>query len=329
MIKLIKKIIYAIKYFFETIWMGLYYLCVIISKGFFFYFYSIFDLLGKVFRFSFIEKIKKGIKSLQRSPIPFLAVTLVCLFGVFFYVYLYSANNVMVYVPDDISELGLKTKKDKSKKKNDPTATTEEDGGNYSDDNLYRRYGATSLADVNFGNLKSVNGDVVAWITVDSTNINYPIVQTGDNEYYLYHDLNGVSKISGWTFMDYRNSISMTDQNTIFYGHNLLNKTAFGSVSNIFTDEWFDSSSHRIIVLTESGQYVYEIFSNYYIDPEVYYLQTNFISSSTYQTFLDTLKGRSIYDYGVDVGVEDKIITLSTCTDDNTGRKVVHAKLIS
>ncbi|MBQ3308106.1 MAG: class B sortase [Bacilli bacterium] len=324
MIKLIKKIISAIKYFFETFWMGLYYVCLIISKGFFFYFYSLFSLIGKVFRFSFIEKIKNYFKKLQQNPVSSLSVILVCLFGAFFYVYLYSANNVMIHVPDDLSELGYVAKP--AEQPTEVADSTEEDG--YTDDNLYRRYGATSLNEINFSNLKATNPDVVAWLIVDSTNINYPIVQSGDNEYYLYHDINGVSKISGWTFMDYRNSYSMTDQNTIFYGHNLLNRTAFGSVANIFTDDWFDNSTHRIIVLTENGSYVYEVFSNYYIDPEVYYLQTNFSSKSSYQTFLDTLKSRSIYDYGVEVTSDDKIITLSTCTDDNTGRKVVHAKLM-
>ena len=326
MINFFKRIISHIKYFFETIWMGLYYLCLILSKGFFFYFYFLFSLLSKVFKFSFINKTKEYFKKLQQSPVPFLSVSLVCLFGVFFYVYLYSSNNTMVHIPNDIELVDPITKPEKVEAEQPPQE--EQSNNNYVDDNLYRKYGATSISNINFADLKATNPDVVAWIIVDSTNINYPIVQTGDNDYYLYHDINGVSKISGWTFMDYRNSVSMSDQNTIFYGHNLLNKTAFGSIANIFTDNWFYNSSHRIIVLTEYGRFVYEIFSNYYIDPEVYYLQTNFATNSSYQTFLDTLKGRSIYDYGVELSTSDRIITLSTCTDDNTGRKVVHARLI-
>ena len=321
MIKLFKKIIELFRNFVETIGLGLYYLCLIISKGFFFYFYALFAALAFIFRFKFMEKIKSGFKYCQKTPIPFLAVSLVCLFGVFFYVYLYSGNNQMVHIPDNIEDIG---KKDN---------TNSGDGGEeeqvYTDDNLYRKYAATSVNDISFSDLKSNNPDVVAWIVVDGTNINYPIVQTDNNDYYLYHDINGTSKISGWTFMDYRNSRSLSDQNTIFYGHNLLNKTAFGSVSNIFTDDWFYSSSHKIIVATEEGKFVYQIFSNYYIEPEVYYLQNNFSSNASYEEFLNTLKGRSVYDYGVELGADDRIITLSTCTEDNTGRKVVHAKLIN
>lgn len=325
MIKLFKKIFELFQNFVETIGLGLYYLCLIISKGFFFYFYALFSVLAFVFRFKFMEKIKMGFKNCQRTPIPFLAVCLVCLFGVFFYVYLYSGNNTMVHVPENIEDIGKKDKPEEEKEENNGDGEEQV----YYDDNLYRKYAATSVSEVSFPDLRNNNSDVVAWIVVDGTNINYPIVQTDNNDYYLYHDINGTSKISGWTFMDYRNSVSMLDQNTIFYGHNLLNKTAFGSISNIFTDDWFYSSSHKIIVATEYGRFVYQIFSNYYIEPEVYYLQNNFSSNAAYQEFLDTLKGRSIYDYGVDLGVNDRIITLSTCTEDNTGRKVVHAKLIN
>ena len=128
--------------------------------------------------------------------------------------------------------------------------------------------------------------------------------------------------------MDFRNSKEMSDSNTIFYGHNLLNKTGFGSLSNVFTDKWFKSSNHRIIVVTENKRYVYEVFSCYSIEPEIYYLSNNFNNNSEYKKFLDTLVDRSNYKFNVNLDANDKIITLSTCTDDNKGRKVVHAKLI-
>ena len=126
--------------------------------------------------------------------------------------------------------------------------------------------------------------------------------------------------------MDYRNNIGMSDDNTIFYGHNLLNNTSFGSISKIFTNNWIRNSSGKIIYLTDNTLYTYQIFSAYYINPESYYLQTNLDNKIE---FLNTLKTRSIVKFNVDVSVNDKIVTLSTCTNDNTGRKVIHAKLIS
>ena len=80
--------------------------------------------------------------------------------------------------------------------------------------------------------------------------------------------------INGWTFMDFRNDTMLNDKNTIFYGHNLLNKTAFGSIANLFTENWLMNSSHKILVVTESKIYTYEIFSVYYSEPVSYYLQT-------------------------------------------------------
>ena len=128
--------------------------------------------------------------------------------------------------------------------------------------------------------------------------------------------------------MDYRNSSIMDNKNTVIYGHNLINKTAFGSLSSLFTDKWFNNSNHKIIIYTLDGNYTFEIFSVYYKEPESYYLNTNFSSDNDYLFFLKSLKSRSIYDFNVELNSEDKIITLSTCTDNNKGRKVVHAKLI-
>lgn len=130
-------------------------------------------------------------------------------------------------------------------------------------------------------------------------------------------------------FIDYRNSITMTDDNTIFYGHNLLNKTAFGSIAKLFTKSWLENSTHKILILTETKMYTYEIFSIYYSSPTSYYLQTNFTSDSSRLNFYNNLKSKSEVSLDSMMAATDKIITLCTCTEDNQGRKVVHAKLIS
>ena len=79
----------------------------------------------------------------------------------------------------------------------------------------------------------------------------------------------------------------------------------------------------------ENKKYYYTIFSAYYVAPEVYYLQNVFYDTDTYQEFLNTISSRNILNIDNSVNVNDKIITLSTCSDDNTGRKVVHAKLVA
>ena len=314
-----KKIISIFKYLFETTQLGFYYLALIMAKGFFFYFYGLFYLISKVIPVNLFKKISVFFKKKQSDPIAFLSIIVVFLLGAFLQTYLYVDKDDITYVDDSIVEEKVAPKEEIISDKETYTSN---------EVNLYRKYGGMRLDQVSFADLKNTNSEVVSWLQVDGTNINYPIVQTTNNDYYLNHDIVKNPKASGWTFMDYRNNPDMSDSNTIFYGHNLLNKTSFGSVSNVFTDEWFKNSNHYIVVLNESGRFVYQIFSCYYIDPEVYYLQNNFYSDNDYLEFLNTLKGRSKYDFGLDVGVGDKIITLSTCSDDNKGRKVIHAKLI-
>ena len=128
--------------------------------------------------------------------------------------------------------------------------------------------------------------------------------------------------------MDYRNHNDMSDKNTIFYGHNLLNDNAFGSLDLLFQKDWVNSSNKKIVVLTENNQFIYEVFSIYYSDPNSYYLQVNFDNDEVYLTFLNNLKEKSNMSVASELRADDRIITLSTCTDDNKGRKVVHAKLV-
>jgi len=326
MIKAIKKFF---GYLFQTTELGFYQLCVILAKGFFFYFFLISLIFEKIFRFKMFTRVKTFFRNKQGDPVAFLMLVLFFFVGVFLHTYLYVDKTDVKYVDDGI----LSPVTDISSAEGDEEPIPESiasDKETYSSNeiNLYRKYGKMDINSVDFREIKSVNSQVVAWIMVDGTSVNYPIVQTDNNDYYLNHDITGGPKASGWTFMDYRNETDLSDSNTIFYGHNLLNKTAFGSLSNVFTDKWFNNSNHYIVVRTESVRHVYQVFSCYYIDPEVYYLQTNFYNNNDYQEFLNTLSSRSKYNFNVPVGTNDKIITLSTCTDDNKGRKVVHAKMI-
>ncbi len=328
---------------FKVIISGFYFLCSLLSKGFYFYSKQLFIVLKKIFKTNKLDPVIKHYEKRQKQPefcllliLYFIAIiTLVKIF----YVKPQEVvrNNIDMDIIDNV-EVNEQEKDNDSVTQEDDSSMEDSDLSNdsnsndnsiISDTNPFRNFAKTSLSVVNINELKKSNSDTIAWISVDGTNINYPVVQTKDNDYYLYHSFDKTYKKTGWIFMDYRNSSDMSNHNTIFYGHNLLNKTAFGSISNIFTDDWASSSNHTIVILTEDMQYVYKIFSAYYIEPEIYYLQNVFYSNSEYQAFLDTIKSRNIINVDNSVDVNDKIITLSTCTDDNQGRKVVHAKLIS
>ena len=288
-------------YLFNTTELGFYYICLILSKGFFFYFYLLASILYKIFPIKVFEKLKKYFKSKQEDTLAILLLILLFLFFACAYTYFYNDNEIKHVDSKVLSG-------EKSNKKNI----------HYT--NLYKSYSSMDINSVDFNKL---NKNVVLWLMVDGTNINYPVVKGKDNSFYLDHDINGNLKTSGWVFMDYRNSKKLDDDNTIIYGHNLANKTAFGSLDNLFEEKWFKESNHLIVVRLNKKKYVYKVFSVYESSPETYYLQNNVYEE--YEEFLNTLKSRSKFNFDVELDKNSKIITLSTCTKDNKKRHVVHA----
>lgn len=183
--------------------------------------------------------------------------------------------------------------------------------------------------DVDFSELKKVNSDVVGWIRVDGTNIDYPFVQYKNNSYYLNHSFDKSINDAGWVFLDYRNNIDELDTNTIIYAHGRVDGTMFGSLKNTLNSDFFkDRDENLVKISTINNSYLFEIFSVYRIPTTDDYLYNNFGSNQDYESFLDIIKNRSIHDFSVDVLNTDKIITLSTCYNSRD-KVVVHAKLVN
>lgn len=191
------------------------------------------------------------------------------------------------------------------------------------------KYKNISYISVDFKDLLNKNDETVGWIKVNNTNVNYAILQHNDNEYYLKHDINKSYNINGWVYGDFRDDFKYFGNNTIIYAHNLTNRTMFGSLVWCLKESWYTfEENHFIKLSTPDSNTVWKIFSIYTINPEVYYLKTYFENDEEHTEFIDTIKGRSIYNFNEDVTNKDKILTLSTCTDDGTKRIVIHAKMI-
>ena len=194
--------------------------------------------------------------------------------------------------------------------------------------NPYWDYIKMNLINVDFTNLLQINDDTKGWLQVNGTNINYPFVQTTDNEYYLNKDFNKENNSSGWVFLDYRNSVDNLDRNTILYAHSRINGTMFGSLKNIFKSDWFDDVNNHVIKLsTLTENTLWQVFSVYTIPTTSDYLQIDFSSDEEFLEFVMMLKDRSRYNFNVEFNATDKILTLSTCLNDKE-RVVLHAKLI-
>ena len=186
----------------------------------------------------------------------------------------------------------------------------------------------TSFLSIDYSKLIEKNKDIIGWVKVNSTNINYPVVQYSDNEYYLTHDLYKNYNGGGWVFLDYRNKNDFNNKNSIIYAHGRENKTMFGTLKNILNKEWYQNKDNYVIKTSSlSGSYVWQVFSVYKTPNTNDYIKTNFNADSEYQTFLNLITKRSIYNFNTNVTINNKILTLSTCYDDNS-KVVLHAKLI-
>ena len=168
---------------------------------------------------------------------------------------------------------------------------------------------------VDFSILKQENQDIVAWIYCENTPINYPVLQSNDNEYYLRRLINGEYNTAGSIFMDYRNHSNMNDDNTIIYGHNMKNDTMFGTLTKYKEQEYYENN--RIMYLfTPEKNYMIELFAGCTIsvDSDVYNLS---------QINKDEIINESDFKSDIIVEDEDKTITLSTCSYDYDGARYI------
>lgn len=194
--------------------------------------------------------------------------------------------------------------------------------------NPYWDYIKMSLINVDFKELKKINNQTKGWIQVNGTNINYPFVQAKDNKYYLTRSFDKSYNDAGWLFLDYRNNINNLEKNTIIYGHSRLDKTMFGTLKNILKSSWVKNTDNYIVKLsTQTHNTLWQVFSVYRIPTTSDYLQIDFETNEEFNNFANMLLKRSDYNFNTKVNENDKILTLSTCAD-NDKKVVLHAKLI-
>ncbi len=180
------------------------------------------------------------------------------------------------------------------------------------------------------------NPEFVGWLTIDDTQINYPVMQRdSDNDYYLNHGFDGKEDATGSLFMDYRCDYVNPKTNTIIYGHNMNNGSMFGELSKYLDQSFYEN--HPIIYLDtlyEKRQYqvVAVCLSEVQYQDDNNFRYYNFINADNdaeYDAFIGTLKSLSVYGKYIDIEKTDKVLTLSTCNNYTTdGRLFIVAKRI-
>ena len=173
--------------------------------------------------------------------------------------------------------------------------------------------------------MRRQNEDYVGWITIRDTEIDYPIVQYTDNDYYLAHTFERTENAAGTLFVDSNIPEGMEGKNVIVYGHNMKNGSMFAGLKKYREDDFYEG--HKTFrVNTKTGFYTYEIFAVSVVSPNSDTYTLEFADDAEFMDYIARMQERSIHDTGVTVEPGDKIISLSTCVNKNVDRLVVQAK---
>lgn len=166
---------------------------------------------------------------------------------------------------------------------------------------------------VDFEALKKDNSDVMGWIYIEGTEINYPIVQGPDNDYYLSRLVDGTSNSAGSIFLDYRNSPDFSDYHTVIYGHNMKNDTMFAGITEYKKKAFYET--HPVVkIMTPQGNFQMEVIGGYVADLRDPAWNLHFESEEEQLDWLRDAMNRSTVGGDYVPGGGEKIITLSTCS---------------
>ena len=183
------------------------------------------------------------------------------------------------------------------------------------------------MAAINLTALREVNEDVLGWIRIPDTKIDYPLMRGEDNDFYLNHTWDRTANSVGSIFLEHLNQPDLTDFNTIIYGHNMNNGAMFAELEHFAMKEHWEGHPY-VYVVTDEGVYRYEIFSFYCADVDSLTYSLNPSRDDTKEKFFKLALDTSWIDTGIQPEITDRVLTLSTCSGaDYSTRYVVQARL--
>lgn len=179
-----------------------------------------------------------------------------------------------------------------------------------------------------FTELLAQNEDVIGWLHIPNTKVDYPVAQSNDNDYYLHRDLNRKKSDPGTLFMDFRNAGDATDRHAIIFGHNMKNGSMFGSLKQYKQKEFYEANRFfTYSTLYEDTQW--EIFAAYISPATLKLIQTDFADDAAFMDFIAVRQSKSMYPDDIAVKPTDRILTLITCSYEfPDARFVIHARKV-
>lgn len=194
------------------------------------------------------------------------------------------------------------------------------------DSAVFSEYKPTAENKVSFDELRAVNPEVIGWITLDGTNVDYPIVQSADNEKYVNTDVFGKFSLTGAIFLDMRNSADFSDTLSIIYGHDMEGNKMFGGLSLYEESSYFDA--HRTGTLFHDGEYyTLDVFSCLCANGNDAQLYNAWLGTNALDAWLRKLSGLSVRQAD-ELPTEGPILLMSTCQAGATDGRVLLAATI-
>lgn len=271
---------------------------------------------------------KEALKELQKAEklrkkiVVLASIVAVASLGYFFVYYYFSARTNMDY--DQLASL---------KGSEALSSGTQQEQNTFS---LHKS--SVRLPDIlpEYETLYNKNKKLIGWLKIDDTNIDYPVMQTSDNTYYLDHNYNQEYDKNGSIFLDYNCSVYPRSTNMIVYGHHMKSGSMFGNLQKYAKESY--GKKHSVITfdtIYEKAQYqvMYVFRSQVYNEDDIVFKYYQFIeanSETEFNSYMQEMSALSLYDTGVTAEFGDNLLTLSTCDSSQTdGRFVVVAKRIS
>lgn len=184
---------------------------------------------------------------------------------------------------------------------------------------------------VDWDKLKKINPDIVAYIVLPGTKIDYPVVyRKNDTNYYLRRDLHGNYSTPGSIFLDGDAAPNFSDRHTFVYGHNMLDGTMFGELKKLLKSDFFHKEKYVYLFTPEKNYRLDIIAIQYSPEDGEAYETVGLDTDEEMSVYLDKIKrNATFYRSDVDVSEKDSIISLSTCSGRNSseGRHILHLKV--
>lgn len=180
---------------------------------------------------------------------------------------------------------------------------------------------------IDFDGLLSLNKDIIGWLNVEALEISYPLAQGEDNDYYLHNTFQNTPNIAGCIFLDCENKKDFSDRNSVIYGHNMKNGSMFGKLKK-FKEEGVFEKSPYFWIYTPEKIYKYEIFACHEVGYTSKTYQLTFADNQDFMDYIKEAFDHSVIQSKASVSTEDTVVTLSTCTGNETTRFIVQGKRI-